>query len=78
MDITLTKTHQIELNEVVILQVRDHFEERKISVRIQDVPRPILLWGPDQYDSTEARNWTNDTVYIKTVDILSKPNVPFE
>lgn len=68
----------VNLTDIVILAVRDIFCEKRIIARVAGLPRAIVLWGPSDYDSEEAQNWTNDSAYERAVEMLSKEEVPFD
>jgi hypothetical protein len=68
----------IELPEVKILAVRDVFHERRIIARVEGLPRGVVLWGPQDYDTEEARTWNNHTAWERALDVLAFKNVPFE
>jgi len=78
MKIVVQSETSVELNEINILAVRDSFFEKKITARIHGLPRSLILWGPAEYDSKEARSWNNDSVFLKALEKLSAPNPSFE
>lgn len=78
MKVVIQPEISVELENVEVLAVRDVFSEKKIIARIFGLPRPVILWGPLEYDSKEARLWTNESVRERAIDLLSKDHVPFE
>lgn len=67
----------IELNEVVISYINDSARDQRISAKVSGLQRSVLLWGPDEYNSLEAKNWTDETAFLKLLEKLSLKTVPF-
>ena len=74
MDITIQKAQTITLDDVKIEVVRDLFLQKKIIAKINDLPRPVVLWdGEEEY--TAAGDWTNETATARAIAVLSLPNI---
>ena len=78
MKIVVQQEIAIELPSVEVLAVRDQISDKKIVAKINGLPRAVVLWGPDEYDSHDATFWTNETAQLRAVQVLSQFPVPFE
>ena len=78
MKIVIQPEISIEIGDIVVMSVRDNFLEKKIIARVHGIPKSIVLWGPDEYDSPEAQTWTNDSAIVRILEKLALPNIPFE
>ena len=78
MKVIIQPEVSVELTEIKIIAVRDIIQEKRIIARIQNIPRGIVLWEGDAYDSVEAQNWTNDSVYHKLREIILSGSVIFD
>jgi hypothetical protein len=78
MKIVVQKEVTVNLPEVKVLAIRDVFEDKKIVAKIQGLPRGIVLWGPEDYDSHLASTWTNESVQTRAKEVLKQIPVPFE
>jgi hypothetical protein len=77
MKIVIQPEVAVELNEVRLVQVRDSVQEKHIIARIEGIPRGILLWSGEEYDSPEASNWTNESARKQAAIRLTQNPVPF-
>jgi len=77
MDITLRPAEIITIPEPLTIEnIRDSFQDLKITARIARVPREIILWqGADEYAS--AGNWTNDSALVQLSAVLSLSSIPW-
>jgi len=74
MNITIREQETITLDEIVINTVRDEFQSKSITARINGLPRPLLLWkGAEEYE--EAGVWTNESVIARATELLSLSSV---
>ena len=78
MKIVIQSEIAVEMEEVKVLAVRDQFLDKKIVARINGLPRGVVLWGPSEYDSHPASEWTNESVQARAVEVLQQNPVPFE
>ena len=78
MKIVIQSEIAVEMEEVRVLAVRDQFLDKKIVARINGLPRGVILWGPEEYDSAAAAGWTNESVLERAVEVLQNNPVPFE
>lgn len=78
MKIVVQPEIAIELPEVEVLAVRDQISDKKIVAKINGLPRAVVLWGPDEYDSQDATFWTNETARARAIQVLSHFPVNFE
>lgn len=76
MEIVIQKQQTVKLDEVVIIAVRDLFEEKKIIARIKGLDRGVLLWSGDE-EYASAGVWTNETALARAKQVLALPEVPF-
>jgi len=67
----------IELDEVTITHINDSARDQRISAKVSGLHRSVLLWGPEEYNGHEAKNWTDETAYLKLLEKLSLKAVPF-
>ena len=67
----------IELDEINISHINDSARDQRISAKVSGLQRSVLLWGPDEYNSHEAKNWTDETAFLKLLEKLSLKTVPF-
>jgi len=77
MDITLRAAEIITIPEPLTIEnIRDSFQDQKITARISRVPREIVLWeGAEAYAA--AGNWTNDTALAQLSAVLSLSSIPW-
>lgn len=78
MKVVIQPEVSVHLDSVNVLAVRDIIHQKRIIARIEGVPRGVVLWGPSEYDSAEAQNWTNQSAKNKAIEKLSLKNIPFE
>lgn len=78
MKIVIQQEKSIELDSITIIAVRDVFVEKKIIARVEGLPKGVILWSGDEYDSYEAKNWNNTTALNKLKEKLQLNPVPFD
>jgi hypothetical protein len=78
MKVIIQPEISIDLLDVVIVGIRDSFREKKIVAQIQGIPRGVLLWAGESYDSEEAQNWTNEIAKNRARYVLSLKEVPYD
>jgi hypothetical protein len=78
MRIVIQSEIAVELKEIKILAVRDLFEEKRIVARIDGLPKAVVLWSGDDYDSYEAKAWTNASALERAKQKLALNPVPFD
>jgi hypothetical protein len=78
MRIVIQSEIAVELKEIKILAVRDLFEEKKIVARIDGLPKAVVLWSGADYDSYEAKEWTNASALERAKQRLALNPVPFD
>jgi len=77
MDITLRPAEIITIPEPLTIEnIKDSFQDLKITARIARVPREVILWqGEAGY--TSAGNWTNDSALAQLSAVLSLSSIPW-
>lgn len=78
MKVVIQPEISVELTEIKLLAIRDVIHERKVIARVEGIPRGIILWQGAEYDSKEAQNWTNDSVYHKLREMILSGKVIFD
>ena len=78
MKIVIQSEISVSLTEVKLIAVRDVVSEKKIIARIEGLPRGVVLWSGEEYDSKEAQTWTNESAARQATIRLTQTPVPFE
>jgi len=78
MNITLRPAEVITIPEpLTISNIKDSFQDQKITARVDRVPREIVLWaGAEQYAA--AGNWTNESALEQLNLVLSLSSIPWD
>ena len=77
MDIQLRAAEIITIPDPLTIEnVRDSFQDKKITARIARVPREVILWsGETEY--ADAGNWTNESALSRLSEVLALPSIPW-
>jgi len=67
----------IDLDEINISYINDSAKDQRISAKVEGLQRSVLLWSSEDYNSPEAKTWTDESAYIKLLEKLSLKTVPF-